>query len=161
VSESVDTKTHEVQVETTIAVAPDAVWKALTDDIGLWWPSEFYSGGQEGARSYHLEAKPGGRMYEEWEGGGGLQWGQVWTVDPGKKLQITGLSFPEWGGPAVFFGTWTLTAEGDGCKLHFSESTLGKTSAGYRAEKEKGWSFLFDGVLKAHLEGTEAPKWED
>lgn len=160
-TDSANVEVNEISVETTIAASPEVVWTALTNDIGRWWPEEFFAGGKKGARSYHLEAKPGGRMYEEWEGGGGLQWGQVSTVDPAKKLQVTGHSFPEWGGPAVFFGTWTLTPEGDGCKLRFTECLLGHSSADNRAGKVKGWTFLFDGALKAHLEGTPAPVWED
>lgn len=40
--------------------------------IGLRnWPEEFYAGGEPEKRRYHLETKPGGRMYESWEGGGG------------------------------------------------------------------------------------------
>jgi uncharacterized protein YndB with AHSA1/START domain len=160
VTDTTTAETQEVQLETLIDASPDAVWKALTDDIGQWWPAEFYIGGAPGRRSFHLEAEPGGRVYEIWEDGGGLQWGQVWHVNPGKTLQFSGAMFPEWGGPSLTFGTWTLTPEGDGCKLHFTESTLGKTPDYYLGEKEKGWKFLLEGVLKSYLEGTTPPAWE-
>ncbi len=152
---------QEVLVETKIKASPATVWKALTDDIGLWWPAEFYIGGTEGARSYSLEARPGGRVYEEWDEGGGLLWGQVCTAVPEKMLQATGFTFPQWGGPSIGFLTWTLEADGEGCSLRFTEQTLGMSSEGNRAEKTKGWTFLFGGVLKAHVEGTPPPKWED
>ncbi len=149
-----------VLVETHIEAAPAVVWQALTEGIGAWWPAEFYIGGEEGGRSYHLEAHPGGRMYEEWDDGGGLLWGRVVTVIPESKLQVTSVSFPEWGGPSMSFGTWTLEEADGGCALRFTEHVLGTTPQGYLAEKHKGWSFLFAGVLKAHLEGTPLPKWE-
>ncbi len=45
-------------VHHSIAASTEAVWAALTDDIGLWWPEAFYAGGEEGARSYHREGTP-------------------------------------------------------------------------------------------------------
>lgn len=149
----------EIKLETRIAAAPETVWEALTDKAGEWWPAEFYIGGEPGKRSYHLEAWPGGRVYEEWEGGGGLLWGQVCHAVPNQLLQVTGYTFPEWGGPSIMFGTWNLTATDHGCTVHFTEHTLGKTSEHYAAEKEKGWKFLM-AVMKAHIEGTEPPGWQ-
>ena len=153
--------TDAVLVETRIAASPTRVWNALTDEIGEWWPNEFYTGGQPGKRAYTLDARPGGSMRETWEDGGGLEWARVITVMPEAMLQITGFAFPQWGGPSILFGTWNLEADGDGCKLRFTEHTLGVTPDGYAADKQKGWDFLFDGALKAYVEGTEPPKWED
>ncbi len=151
---------EEITMEVPIAASPETVWKALTDDAGEWWPAEFYIGGEAGKRSYHIEAWPGGRVYEQWEGGGGLLWGQVWHAVPGKLLQVSGNAFPEWGGPAITFITWMLAATDSGCTLHFTEHTLGKTTPNNVAEKVKGWTFLLDGVLKAYIEGTTPPAWE-
>lgn len=156
---AVETNT-EIELETRIAASPETVWQALTENAGEWWPPEFYIGGEEGKRSYHLEAFPGGRVYEEWDDGGGLLWGQVCNAVPAQLLQVIGYTFPEWGGPSIMFGTWKLTATDDGCILHFTEHTLGRTPEHYVAEKMKGWTFLMDGVLKAYIEGTEPPRWE-
>lgn len=151
----------EVIVEVEIEASPDKVWRELTEGIGAWWPTEFYAGGEAGKRNYHLEARPGGRMYESWNGGGGLMWGQVVTVDPGKKLQIIGSSFPEWGGPGISYGTWVLAESEQGCSLRYSESTVGRIGEGHGAEKEKGWNYLLGGALKAHVEGKPCPEWVD
>lgn len=151
----------DVIVEVEIKAPPEKVWKELTEGIGAWWPAEFYGGGEAGKRSYHMELNPGGRMYESWDGGGGLLWGHVVLVDPGKKLQVLGSSFPEWGGPSQWFGTWDISANADGSTLRFSESTIGKVGSGYADEKEKGWIYLFGGVLKAHVEGKPIPEWVD
>ncbi len=149
----------EIQLEVQIAATPETVWEALTHKAGEWWPAEFYIGGEEGKRSYRLEAWPGGRVYEEWDDGGGLLWGQVCTAVPNQTLQVTGHSFPDWGGPSIMFATWKLSASGDGCTLHFSERALGETPEHYAAEKDKGWRFLMD-VMKAYIEGTTPPEWE-
>ena len=151
-------ETHmEIRIIGTIA----AVWKALTDDIGAWWPQEFYAGGEPGKRHYYLETKPGGRMYEDWEGGGGLLWATVVTVEPARRLQVAGTTFPNWGGPSIVFCSWELEADGAVTILSFSESTVGRISDSHAAEKEKGWRFLFGAALKAYVEGSPAPQWQE
>ena len=151
----------ETHMEIRITGAIGAVWKALTDDIGAWWPEEFYAGGEPERRAYYLETKPGGRMYETWEGGGGVLWGTVVAVEPARRLQVIGTTFPNWGGPSFWFGTWELAADGAVTILSFTESTVGRVSDSLMAQKEKGWRFLFGGALKAHVEGKPGPKWED
>lgn len=151
---------RDTRLEIRIEGAPAKVWKSLTAEIGAWWPAEFYVGGEPGKRSYHLDATPGGRMYESWEHGGGLLWGNVVTVDPEKLLQVTGSTFPEWGGPSQWFGSWTLEADGSATILTFSESTIGKLSDAAAAGTTKAWHFLFGEVLKSHVEGRPIPAWE-
>lgn len=158
----------DLAMEVRIEASADAVWRALTEEIGAWWPGEFYTGGEPKSRNFVLEARPGGRMYEDWSAGGGsdgadgagLLWATVYTVDPGKLLQVAGLGFPEWGGPSLWMGTWRLETDGDATLLRFQESAIGRIDERYVAEKEKGWNYLFAGVLKAHLEGREPPAWE-
>ena len=151
----------ETHMEIRVSGSVAAVWKALTDDIGAWWPDEFYAGGEPGKRRYYLETKPGGRMYEAWEEGGGVLWATVVTVDPAKQLQVIGTTFPNWGGPSLWFGTWELKASGTVTILSFTESTVGRISDSLAEEKEKGWRFLFGAALKSYVEGTPAPEWQD
>ena len=141
-----------VATSTVIDAGPEAIWSALTEEIGNWWPSDFYAGGVDGQRQFFLEAHPGGRMYEQWDGGGGVLWGTVVCVDPGVRLQVLGSLFPNWGGPSEWFGTWELQPEAGRTQLAFSEESVGSVSASGLTEKEKGWVFLFD-ALKAYAEG--------
>ena len=115
---------NDLIVEIKINATPEKVWHELTTGMGKWWPNEFYAGGEEGKRTCQIELEPGGRWFETWESGGGLLWGNVATIDPQKTLQVIGYSFPNWGGPAIWFGTWELTAEGEGCKVKFSETAM-------------------------------------
>ncbi len=151
----------EVHMEVRISASVGAVWKALTDEIGDWWPQDFYAGGEPEKRRYHLETQPGGRMYESWEGGGGLLWATVVTVDPAKQLQVMGTTFPKWGGPSIWFGSWELAADGNETILKFTESTVGRVSDSLAAQKDRGWKFLFGEALKCHIEGQPAPQWKE
>jgi uncharacterized protein YndB with AHSA1/START domain len=149
-------------LEIDIQAEPGAVWNALTDDIARWWPRPFYCGGGSSAEpSFKLEAFPGGRMWEDWGDGNGLLWANVLNVQTGKRLEMVGTTGPAWGGPTTWFSTFELTPDGAGTKLRFSESGFGRVTEAAGQEKEKGWRFLFDGALRAHLEGKEPPVWKD
>ncbi|MFK8031574.1 MAG: SRPBCC domain-containing protein [Gammaproteobacteria bacterium] len=141
--------------------APAAkVWEALTSDIGKWWPADFYAGGEDGSRGFVLEQQPGGRMYEQWDNGGGVLWGNVVGLNPGKKLEVLGSVFPSFGGPTQWFGTWDLVAKSDKLtELRFSEVSLGNVSESGTHEKDTGWRYLWS-CMHAFIDGRPAPVWE-
>jgi uncharacterized protein YndB with AHSA1/START domain len=149
-----------IVVETRIRGSAEKVWRALTSDIHRWWPESFYTGGTAGRRRYVLEARVGGRMYEEWEEGAGLLWATVNTVMPERRLDVFGVAFPEWGGPNLWTGTWLLKPGRGHTVVRFTEGAFGRISKKSLADKDKGWTFLFDGALRAHVEGRPAPAWE-
>ena len=151
----------DLRLEIDIDAPTAKVWQALTLDLGAWWPAEFYTGGVEGGRTTVLEPTPGGLMKESWDDGGGLVWATVIAVEPERRLQVQGVTFPSWGGPNIWFGSWSLTPAGDGTKLVFEESTVGKVSSGNLAEKEKGWGYLYRQALPAYLAGEPVPPWVD
>ena len=146
----------EVQIDSSV----EAVWKAMTSSIGDWWPEGAYSGGASGERSFRLDAKPGGQMIESWAEGAGILWGHVTTVEPLVRLQVSGHTFPNWGGPTIWFGTWELQAKGTGTLLRFSESVICPHPDTSGEDRKKGWHFIYHDALKAHLEGGPAPTWE-
>ena len=144
-----------------IAAPVSDVWRALTEDIGDWWPADFYAGGVDGQRSYELEARPGGRMFESWEDGGGVLWGTVVSVNPNKRLEVLGAVFPSFGGPNEWFGTWDL--EGTGAQktqLTFVENSIGRVSEKGIEDRDMGWLFLWN-TMKAHIQGEPAPGWPE
>ncbi len=150
----------EIKMEISIAAPPERVWKALTDDIAAWWPDDTFTGGESGKRTFVLEARPGGHMYESWENGG-LLWGTVTTVDPANLLlQVHGHTFANWGGPSGSYWTWTLEGDESGTVVRFEDHVMGRITEDTVRERTGGWTFLFDGALKAHLEGRPAPVWE-
>lgn len=150
----------QLELEIDINATPERVWAALTEDISQWWPAEFYAGGEDGKRSYVLEAHPGGRMFEQWDAGGGVLWGNVVLVEPNVCLKVLGNVFPNWGGPTEWYGTWELTAQDNGTRLKYSESDVGRIADSGVGEKIKGWTFLWD-TMKAFVEGNPPPSWQD
>ncbi len=148
----------EVRLQVSIAAPAKEVWRGLTDDIGQWWPADFYSGGAAGARSFTLEAVPGGRMFETWDGGGGVLWGTVIAIDPHKQLQVLGHLFPTSGGPTTWFGTWTLEESQGVTALSFSDCSVGRATDALMADLDQGWQYLWRS-LQAHVEGKPAPQW--
>lgn len=150
----------DLSLEVPIQAAPDAVWRALTDDIGRWWPGVFFCGSGPGSPRFVLEPRVGGRMYEDWGNGEGLQWATVVNVHRGKRLELHGVVGPAWGGPTAWYAAFEFIADGKGTRLKFSESGYGRITQDSLREKEKGWRFLWEGALRAYLEGKPAPVWE-
>lgn len=153
----------ELDLEVRIAADAATVWRTLTADIAQWWPSAFYCGaassGPEGRR-FVFEARPGGRLFEDWGDDEGLLWATVTNVVRGKKIDMTGTVDPAWGGPNMWCGGFTLTEDGDGTKVRFAEKAFGHIPDGNEADKESGWRFLLT-CLGAHVEGKEAPEWKE
>jgi uncharacterized protein YndB with AHSA1/START domain len=146
----------DVALEVTLRAAPAAVWRALTDDIGRWWPAAFYCGAGAGPRRFLLEARPGGRMWEDHGGGDGLVWASVIHVQRGRLLELCGA----YAGPLTWVGRFELTASGAGTLVRFSESAIGRLDERTLRGKEQGWRFLLDGCLRAHVEGGAPPAWD-
>ena len=146
----------EIPIEATI----EEVWQGLTSGLASWWPDDGYAGGDSGKRKMILEAEPGGRMYESWDSGGGLLWGHVVTIEPQEMLQLVGHTFPKWGGPTMWYGTWELSTKGNETVLRYSETAIGRVEEENRAQTKKGWQWLLGGALKAHLEGKPCPPFE-
>lgn len=155
-----ESKISSLQLETEIDADQTDVWKALTENIGEWWPAEFYAGGEPGSRRFSLETQPGGRMMESWGDGGGVLWGAVVCVEPNVRLQVIGATFPGWGGPSQWFGTWDLVSSGEKTLLKFTEHAIGRVAESGMDEKSKGWQFLW-ATLKSHVEGKAPPAWAD
>jgi uncharacterized protein YndB with AHSA1/START domain len=147
----------QIRLDVRIEAPRERVWRALTDDLSGWWPADTFNVGGASV-PMRFEAKVGGRMYEDWGDGQGLLWAQVVLLRRPEQLSLIGDSFPEWGGPARSYLSWTLEADGAATVVHFVDSQLGERRD--QADKEKGWAFLIAGCLKSHLEGRPQPAWE-
>jgi uncharacterized protein YndB with AHSA1/START domain len=129
--------------------APKAkVWKALVEDTSFWWPRNFYT--NTAAKSFHIEPRLGGRMYEDWGHGQGLIWYNVFGVDAPNSIHLQGHLVPPYG-PAQSLLVLRLSETNGMTTLSLSDSTIGNASD---CDKLAGWKELFETAFKPFVEKT-------
>jgi uncharacterized protein YndB with AHSA1/START domain len=140
---------EQVELQITIAAPPERVWKALTEETTFWWAKEFYT--SEATRGFHMEAKLGGKLYEDYGNGAGAVWYEIFSFDPPRSIDLKGnLAVPY--GPAMSLLHLELKAEGKSTILSLSDSTFG-VAKDCDATKMEGWKLLFEVGLKGYVEG--------
>ena len=126
--------------------AAAAVWRALVDRTEAWWPRDFYTGP---AKGFHIEARIGGRVFEDWGDGAGVIWYHVFGMKPEVSLDLQGAMGVPFG-PAMTLLHLELAVHDSGTLLQVSDSTLGR--GGGRDEKLEGWRQVFGDGLKTFVE---------
>lgn len=122
---------------------PEKVWRAITDpaELAHWFPQDLEGTFAPGATlRFVFRGEPpvlDGKIIEDFTG-------EVLEIDPPRVLAYS------WGGDIL---RWTLTPDGDGCLLTFTD-TLG--DLGKAARDGAGWHVCLD-ALEAQLAGTAAP----
>jgi len=142
----------QVELEIRIEAPPERVWQALVEEIGRWWPQDFYAGP---AKSFRLEAELGGRMYEDWGNGAGATWYQVTEIHPGRSLGLSGTMPAAFGGPALSLLRLVLRPDGEATVLELTDSEFRKPSEKAHASLDEGWRLLFEQAFKQYVEGGE------
>jgi DNA-binding transcriptional ArsR family regulator len=137
---------EQVELEIAIAAPPSAVWRALVDRTEAWWPRDFYTGP---AKGFHIEARIGGRVFEDWGDGAGVIWYHVFGMKPEVSLDLQGAMGVPFG-PAMTLLHLELAVHDSGTLLKVSDSTLGR--GGGRNEKLEGWRQVFSDGLKTFVE---------
>ncbi len=122
---------YMLELERRLAHSPEKVWRVLTERelLRQWFPSDIEGEWKAGAglKFIFLHGEGEGLSEEELRG-------EVLTVDPPRLLEF------RWGDHLL---RCELIAEGDGCRLLFSE-TLGDASTG--ARDAAGWEMCFDNL---------------
>ncbi|GIH19772.1 SRPBCC domain-containing protein [Rugosimonospora africana] len=95
--------------------------------VGVWWPVQFSAGGDK-VRDITIEPAPGGRVYETWQNGTVVQWGELLAWDP----------------PNGFTMTWTGTPAPT--EVEFTFAALGPALTRVTVE-HRGWEALSDAQL--------------
>jgi DNA-binding transcriptional ArsR family regulator len=139
---------QRVELEIDIGADAPKVWTALMEQTTFWWPKVFYTGP---AKGFHIEPRIGGKVYEDWGGGAGVVWYEVFALNPGVSLDLQGsMAVPY--GPAITLLHLELEARPGGTRLKVSDSTIG--AAGDAKSKHDGWQQVFGDGLKAYVERT-------
>jgi uncharacterized protein YndB with AHSA1/START domain len=115
--------------------------------IGVWWPVTPFSAGQDQVRDVTFERRSGGRVYETWQDGTEVDWGEVLRWEP----------------PERFAMTWNMTSVATEVELTFAE--LGPVLTRVAVE-HRGWERLTDEQLAkdcalpgGYLNGSYTKGW--
>jgi uncharacterized protein YndB with AHSA1/START domain len=91
--------------------------------LGTWWPVTPFSSGCDRVRAVTFERRLGGRIYETWQDGTEVDWGEVLAWEP----------------PARFVMSWTMTPVPTEIELTFTELGPELTRV---AVEHRGWERL-------------------
>jgi DNA-binding transcriptional ArsR family regulator len=134
-----------VELEISIQAPVAEVWKAIVEKPGSWWRKDFFAGP---VKEFRFEARPGGRLWEDWGNGGGLVWYTVAAVTPGKSLDLAGQLMPAYSGGSAATTFLRLELEGAGKKtnLKLTDNLFGRLSPDLHDNVKQGWTQLFTGL---------------
>ena len=96
--------------------------------IGVWWPVTPFSAGRDQVRDVTFEQRAGGRVYETWQNGTEVDWGEVRVWEP----------------PERFIMTWNMTSVVTEVELTFA--VLGPALTRVSVE-HSGWEQLTEEQL--------------
>ena len=143
---SLSERGFEIELAVTCEGEPEEVFKRFTDDVGSWWSADHtYSGD---AKNLAIESRPGGRFWERFPDGGGVEHLRVVMVQPGKTLRMSGGIGPlqEF---AVSGSLTVIFEEGEDQK---TKVRVKYVVGGYSHEGLTRWGIPVDEVLKEQLE---------
>ena len=78
-----------IELAIDLPVPADIAYEAFTRGFGDWWPVATHSLSRAAATRCRLEPKPGGAVDELAPDGARHVWGEVETVDPGRRIRFS------------------------------------------------------------------------
>ncbi len=135
-----------------LANPPGDAYERFVQDIGYWWSRSFTMGGPA-TQVIMIEADPGGRLLEIYEGGT-VQWAEVLHLEEGRFI---GFGIPEgtfWSGAGSISVSFNEAADG-GTDLHLEHRCFQQYTdeedgaAGYA----QGWSLLVGENFRRYCAG--------
>ncbi len=147
-------RTTTLSLEVTLAASQARVWKALTTEIGKWWPKEFYINAK--TKKFVLNPVLGGLWLEDYGKSGGQVWAMVIGIEKEESLLLKGHLSPELGGPAISFIHFALEKKGKTTNLRFSDSIFGEISSRLNRNLKKDWNNILLKGLKPYVEKSKS-----
>jgi uncharacterized protein YndB with AHSA1/START domain len=136
-----------VRQSTVVRSDQEHTFDVFVRTIGIWWPVNPFSAGKDRVRDVTIEPRTGGRVYETWQDGTQVTWGELLAWDP----------------PERFVMTWTMTPVPTEVELRFL--VLGPALTQVEVE-HRGWEALSDEQLAedcalpgGYLGGSYAAGW--
>jgi hypothetical protein len=131
-SNTVVTPLRRPPVRQSVVVRSDVAhtFHTFVRTIGAWWPLQQLSQGKERVRDVTIEPREGGRVYETWDDGTIVEWGELLAWDP----------------PERFIMSWTIsTAIPTEVELTFAALGPALTRV---AVEHRGWEALTEEQLR-------------
>ncbi|MFT7580632.1 MAG: DNA-binding transcriptional ArsR family regulator/uncharacterized protein YndB with AHSA1 [Myxococcota bacterium] len=142
--------TFHILQENDYAATPDAVWGALTRDIGKWWG--FHIGPDDSAIT--MDAHVGGQFIERWGDGEGELYATITFLKKGAKITLEGGMGMS--GPGYSKFSFSLAPVGEGTRLTLNHYCHGQQTDTVEASFAEGWRELLGKHLRAWLEDGKA-----
>ena len=117
-----------VRCSTTVRSSRAHTFDVFVRTIGTWWPAQPFSAGRDRVRDITIERQSGGRVFEVWDDGSVVDWGQVSVWEP----------------PGRFVMSWLATPAPTEVELSFRELGPSLTRV---AVEHRGWEALTDEQL--------------
>ena len=143
----------QIEQEVTIKAAPARVFKALSAEIGEWWP---FRTKQEKKGKIILEPKVGGKFYETWGKGEGILWGMVVQIIEGQRLDLAGMIGMS--RLVHHFVSFSLEDKKGSTLVKLSHRGFGELSDKDRDGYGEGWKEILQKHLKDFVEKGTKPK---
>ena len=136
-----------------INLTKEELWNCLFDKLNDWWPTDFYT--HPKTKRFVIETKLSGKMYEDFEDGEGLIWGNVIGVDYPHSLQVRGMLSGEFGGPAISYEKFSLSEHGEGSSvLKYRAEYIGDTGEKTITSLKTGWKDILENYLVPYCQKT-------
>lgn len=117
-----------IRQDTLVRSDIDHTFEVFVRTLGVWWPTRPFSAGRDKVRDVTLEQRAGGRVYETWDDGTVVEWGELLA----------------WRPPHGFAMTWTGTPAPTEVELTFTALGPALTRV---AVEHRGWEALSDAQL--------------
>lgn len=143
-----------IELDTEVKASSQRVFAALTKGIASWWGPPYFEG--KDAFNIKLEAKVGGRLWEQWDYSKGDQegalLGTVVAINPPEYLRLSG-SFGMHEHVAHSFLTFRLTYANGVTTVSLRHSVLGVVSDELKDRYTSGWKDLMSRLVHLVEEG--------
>jgi uncharacterized protein YndB with AHSA1/START domain len=118
----------------------ETAFRVFCEEIGQWWPKR-PSFGDKVTRDTFLEARVGGRFYQQFTDGSEFEIGRVTTYEPPSIVAFT------WRAPSWDVGTLVevrFTADGSGTRVELEHSGWEQTEKvrEFRKNYDGGWEVM-------------------
>ncbi len=139
----------DIRLDITYQASAEAVFAALTTDVGRWWGHPYLN---VSATGVSLDATLGGLFVEEWGRGSGAVIAQVSAIERDRRLQLTGTFHM---GLVVGIAEFVLEAAGSGTDLRFHFRAIGDPDPKVAPFAADGWGDLLGVRLRSVVESGQ------